>query len=232
MKTYKGIGIILLAVVLLVVATVFLITREEEAAPEDNKVEQQLNGISLTTFELNDQPVKGDREAPIQIVEIGDYKCPSCKTWTESVYPELETSYINSGQAAFYYINEAFLGPDSLYAAMAGEYILEKHGDDAFWKLHHELIAHQGNKDEEWANIEFLTQLVKEHLPEVDSTDFQKALEQHAYEPQVKKDLQISSQVAVERVPSIYVNGILVDGMSYENVQAVIEAELKRIGPS
>ena len=231
MRKYKWYWIALLAAVIIVASTVYFIMRDEGTTPEQGTdVGQQLNESSLAVFNLKDQPVKGNREASIQIVEIGDYKCPSCKRWSESVYPEIEKTYINNEQAAFYYINEAFLGPDSLYAAMAGEYMLAKHGDDVFWRFHDELLAQQGSKDEEWASIEFLTKLVKDQFPEVDADDFQAAMEQHTYEPQVQADVAIAQQIEVERVPSVYVNGTLVDGMSYEDVQALIDAELKRAG--
>lgn len=225
--------IALVAAIVIAATTVYVIMRQEETKLEqgmDAGAGQINNGVQLSLFHVEDQPVKGEREAPIQIVEIGDYKCPSCKRWSESVYPQLEETYINSGQAAFYYMNEAFLGPDSLYAAMAGEYMLDKLGDDGFWQFHELLLAQQGSKDEEWASIEFLTALVTEHFPEINADDFRTALEQHTYEPQVQADMNIAEQIEVERVPSVYVNGILVDGMSYEDVQAIIDAELTRLG--
>lgn len=43
--------------------------------------------------------VWGDPEAPVTIMEFGDYQCPACRSFALEVKPQLDLAYINDGQA-------------------------------------------------------------------------------------------------------------------------------------
>ncbi|MGZ9584526.1 DsbA family protein [Paenibacillus marinisediminis] len=222
-KYIFGIGITV--VLILIVAVVYGVISSGNDKADQEAINDQ---YSMDQFRLNEQPVKGDRSAPIQIVEVGDYKCPSCKKWTETVYPLIDEAYVKTGKAAFYYVGDAFLGPDSEVAAMAAKYMYDQAGEDAFWRFHDLLLQKQGDKDAEWANINFLSQLVEEHFPEVDVKDFTSALEERRYEQQVLKDIESIQHYDIKVVPTVFINGRKVEGARYEDVQAIIEDELHR----
>jgi hypothetical protein len=67
------------------------------------------------------QPFIGEEEAPVSIVEFGDYKCPYCKDFHESFLPLIQKELVNTGKAKFYFMNDSFINVDSTRAAKFAE---------------------------------------------------------------------------------------------------------------
>lgn len=72
-------------------------------------------------FNLENQPLIGDPDAPVTIVAFEDFKCPVCKQFEEDVYPQIVNELVETGQANMYFMNFQFIGPDSTTAGIAGE---------------------------------------------------------------------------------------------------------------
>lgn len=66
------------------------------------------------------QPVLGDPNAPVTLIEFGDFKCPVCKRFEETVFPLLKKEYIDTGKVKMAFLNMQFIGPDSVTAGIAG----------------------------------------------------------------------------------------------------------------
>ncbi len=64
-------------------------------------------------FAYSTQQALGKEDAPVKVVEFGDFKCPACRTWDATVFPRLKEDYINKGKVQFYFINFPFIGKDS-----------------------------------------------------------------------------------------------------------------------
>ena len=96
-----------------------------------------IGGVDLT----HASPLLGDTDAPVTIIEFGDYQCPKCKGWFDSTKPSIYDDYIQTGQANFYFVDLAFLGSDSRAAASAS-YCAQDQGK--FWEYHDKLYGNQG----------------------------------------------------------------------------------------
>ena len=72
-------------------------------------------------FDLENQPLLGDPDAPATIVAFEDFKCPVCKAFEDDAYPRIVNELVETGQAKLYFMNYQFLGPDSTTAGIAGE---------------------------------------------------------------------------------------------------------------
>jgi protein-disulfide isomerase len=55
-----------------------------------------------------DDPVRGDTNAKLTIVEFADYQCPFCERFHKDVYKQILTDYVDTGKARFVYKNLAF----------------------------------------------------------------------------------------------------------------------------
>ncbi|WP_197254228.1 DsbA family protein [Paenibacillus dendritiformis] len=226
-KSSMNKGILLASAIVLVLLVIWLAAslagtsgREEEQPSASLEVpEQELN------YDL--QPAMGDRNAPIRIVEFGDYKCPACKRWTELVLSKLHEEYIADGTAAFYYIHYPFLAPDSELAAVAGE-IIHHMDESAFWTYHKRINELQGEKDEAWANESFLTRLVERDIPSIDAEQFRAELKDLKHLDTVKADMEIARKFKIGGTPTVLVNGREVEDISYEGIRDAILSELSR----
>lgn len=173
-------------------------------------------------FDVDNQPMLGDKGAPIQIVEFSDYKCPYCKLWTETVFPLVKQQYIDTGKASFVYLDFSFLGPDSHLAALAGETLYQQN-PEFFWKYHALMTAQQGDESKEWATYDFIVNLVAKEIPEVDMKLFKQELKEQKYIVNVKKDLEIGRKHGVGGTPTIFINGKLYEEPTFEQIQSVID---------
>lgn len=174
------------------------------------------------------QPSLGDANAPVKLVEFGDYKCPSCKAFHDTVFKQLKQDYIDTGKVQFSFINYQFLGEDSVTAGIAGESIF-KQNPQAFWKFYEAIYENQGNEAEKWATPEFLIDLTKKHIPEVNAEQLSKDLNSKAYEKDVLADNRLAESYQVDSVPTIFVNGVKVENsLDYDALKKMIDAELQK----
>ncbi|PTM59881.1 DsbA family protein [Desmospora activa] len=184
--------------------------------------------VSEDIFEYENQPVLGDPDAPVKIVEFGDYKCPACKGFKDQIYPQLKKDYIDQGKVAFYFINHAFIGEDSITAAMAAEAVFDQ-DPDSFWPYFEAIYDNQRNEKIEWATPELLTKLAEENAPKVDPDQLKEDIEQEAHREQLEKDREIVRKAKVKSTPTLFVNGRKVDAaeaFQYDGLKEIIEEEM------
>ncbi|MGG2067274.1 DsbA family protein [Bacillus sp. S14(2024)] len=178
------------------------------------------------TFLYGTQQSLGEKDAPIHIVEFGDFKCPACRTWDATVLPRLKEEYINKGKVQLHFINFPFIGKDSDLGAAAGEAIY-KQDPKAFWAFYDEIYQNQKNEDEKWITEDLLVNIVKQKLPSIDVTEFKKDLNSKEIKDKVQKDLDLAQKLKVQGAPSIYVNGKLANP-DYDSIKNAIEKEAKK----
>lgn len=163
-------------------------------------------------FAYDQQPRLGQADAPVKIVEFGDFRCPSCKQYHEQFVPQLKEDFIDDGKAAYYFINLPILGEGSLRAALAAESIQERYpNSDVYWDYHEAIFANQDAENESWPTTEALVQLAEEHIPDIDTAQLKKDIEEQTYMDKVNDDMQKGQSAGVSGTPTVFVNGQLLD---------------------
>ncbi|TCI53597.1 MULTISPECIES: DsbA family protein [unclassified Exiguobacterium] len=208
----------LIAVALIAVVVVLL-----------NRPAEQAETAAPATSEhvpTDGQPTLGEADAPVSIVEFGDYKCPSCKQWGETIYPQLKADYVDTGDASFSYINVLFHGQESILASLASESVY-KQDPDAFWDFHKALYDAQPasqQHDEAWVTVERLKQIAGE-TTSVDMAKFEDDLsENSSVLEQVSLDDGLVKEYGVQFTPSIMINGVMLeDPFDYKAIERLIE---------
>jgi protein-disulfide isomerase len=93
----------------------------------------------MTETQFATRHVYGDPEAPLTVVEFGDFECPYCAAAAPILRQLVDTS---EGQTrlAFRHFPLFDPHPHALTAALAAE---AAGAQDAFWRMHDVLFAHQ-----------------------------------------------------------------------------------------
>ncbi|MFS0671494.1 DsbA family protein [Peribacillus frigoritolerans] len=174
------------------------------------------------------QPILGAANAPVTVVEFGDFKCPSCKAWGETIFPRLVSEYVDTGKVKFSYINVLFHGEESKLGSIAAESVL-KNFPDAYWDFHKGLFKEQPsqNHDALWINQEKILE-VASGVPGIDVDKLKTDIEQQSDLETVNKDTELVEEFKVQQTPTIIINGIMLeDPFDYEKIKTHIEKELE-----
>ena len=97
-----AIGAVISSVVIIIAFFAFNgISNEVELVMEPTPIIQELGPtiISMETYLANGSPILGDPNAPITLVEFGDYQCSSCYSWFHKEKPAIYENYIATGKA-------------------------------------------------------------------------------------------------------------------------------------
>ena len=180
-----------------------------------------------TAPDISLQATDGDVDAPVQIVEFGDFLCPSCNVWRLNVYPELYDEYIADGDAVFAYSHALFHGEMSVRAANAVEYVLENE-PESYWAFHYGIYDEQANHDhtEPWVSDEFLASLT-ESVTDLNPEDVIDAVNDNQYVEKLGYNMAQVEDYEVQFTPTIFINNIKIeDPFDIETIREVIDHEL------
>lgn len=221
------ISIVVIVVGLLIGVGLISDKQEEEKTATLPTAEEYAKSFTgeITDFEYNKQPLLGDENAPVRIVEFGDFKCSHCASWEKLVFPDLYKDYIETGKVQFYFVNYQFLAMDSVLAGIAGEAIYEQ-SNDAFWQYYKTIYEKQGVQSQTWATEDFLIKLVRDNVKGIDYEKFEADLKEKKTMNLVRKDYVTGQRFGVSGTPAIFVNEKQVEG-SYEAISKAIEHALK-----
>jgi protein-disulfide isomerase len=146
----------------------------------------------------------GNRAAPIQLVEFGDYQCPFCGQ-AYSVVAALEQELGDRLCFSFRNFPLVQAHPHALVAAEAAE---AADAQGKFWEMHDVLYQHQDALDP--PDIEEFAMLIGLDLPR-----FKHDLRTHAFVEKIRADLHSGALSGVNGTPTFFVNGDRHDG-SYD----------------
>jgi hypothetical protein len=158
------------------------------AGEDDTMVEEPLEEVfSIGGIDLSmAAPVEGNVDAPLTIIEFGDYQCAKCKQWFQQEKSSITSDYILTGIAKLYFVDFAWAGDDSLAAAEAS-YCADDQGK--YMEYHSMLYNNQGGIQDGWANSDSLKQFAIDLG--LDSEMFDECLDLGKYSNRVSHNTEI-----------------------------------------
>ncbi|MBE9916295.1 thioredoxin domain-containing protein [Paenibacillus donghaensis] len=183
-------------------------------------------------FDYSSMPVLGNPEAPIKIVEMGDYKCPSCQYFTQEVLPNLKKDFIDTGKVALYSMNYLIISPeaDSNTAALAAMSVFHQNKDE-FWKYNEAIFKNQGDETKEWATPDFLVNLARTENIKVDYDKLRKDIDEKTYQKEIDSQNKTAVDLHVMSTPTLFINGEKAEDqapMDYNVLKPIIEKKLAK----
>jgi len=163
---------------------------------------------------IDDDPMIGNPNAPITMIEFSDFQCPFCKRFHSETLPLIQTNYIDTGKVNFVYRDFPIQSthPNALPAALAAEC-----ADDQkkFWPYHDKIFQNQG----QWKDLE-LNQAVnvfKQYASELklNEDEFGTCLDSSKYLDEINNDYQDGQKYGIEGTPGFFIGN---DKLGYTKV--------------
>ena len=161
---------------------------------------------------------RGPRDAPVNIVEFSDFRCPFCKEVVPKL-KQLAAQYPDRVRWVFRDFPIPGLHPDAPLAHEAARCAGEQ---GKFWPYHDVLFERATDAS---------PTALKQYAAEVgaDRAAFDQCLDSNKYQAAVNADIEAGSKVGVTGTPTFFINGQAVVGnQPLAEFQAVIERELAR----
>lgn len=181
--------------------------------PDSTKAQNPSDSLSIDTRQGS--PLLGSPDAPVTIVEFGDYQCPFCGMWNANTKPAVEKNLIETGKAKLIFVDFAVIGPDSL-KAHAGSYCAAEQG--LYWQYHDHVYANQGHENDGWAKPGNL-KLLASGIAGLDTESFSECLDSGKYEQRIRDNTKVARDSGARSTPSFIVIGPSGDSVTITGAQ-------------
>ena len=161
--------------------------------------------------------VRGPDDAPVTLVEYGDFQCPYCG----EAYPvvnELRARFGDQLRFVFRHMPLSDLHPRAPFAAEAAEAAAAQ---GCFWQMHDRLFEHQHELEDSHLRAH------AEAVGVADGERFDTELRDGVHAGRVEEDYESGAQSGVPSTPRFFVNGMIhLGSASYSELSEAINVEL------
>ena len=160
------------------------------------------NSETLTSEKLikNGSPIMGNIDAPITILEWGDYQCTYCYKFHQNTLEVINEEFIKTGKVKIIFKDYPLNGPDSKLAAEASYCAQDQ---QKYWEYHNELYDNWGGERTGWITRESLTKFAES--TELNISEFNKCLDDHKYQNKVDSLYNFGKEIGIDATPSFLV---------------------------
>ncbi len=161
-------------------------------------------------------PSLGPADAPITIVEFGDFQCPYCRQWQQQTYQPLLNAYPGKIRIVYRDFPLTSIHPNAMPAAEAAQCANEQ---NAFWPYYDKLFSSDKLGDD----------VYKQYAQDLglDMNQFNECVSNHKYAQAIQTDSDFAVSTGVNSTPTFFINGLAIIGAQPIDVfKQVIDKEL------
>jgi protein-disulfide isomerase len=199
--------------------------RAQREAAEARQRAQQARQAELAskvfTINTSDAPIRGNPDAPVTIVEFGDFQCPFCAN-SQPLIQQVLSAYPDQVKLAFKHLPLVSIHPNARPAAIASLAALEQ---GKFWEMR-ELL---------YKNYNRLTRATLNEIAQqvgLDMGAFDQAMRDEKNAQLVDGDVADSQAVGVTGTPTYFVNGKRVMQRDFATFKRMIDEALNAVKPA
>lgn len=192
---------------------------QKEANQPEQKLQNPSQGIDTKSL-MDDDAVKGNKNAPVTIVEFSDYECPFCVRFYTETFGQIDERYIKTGKVKFVYRDfplgfHQFAQKAAEAAECAGE-------QDKYFEMYDKLFK-EGVK----GGVDSYKQYARDIG--LDASKFNECIDTGKMESEIKKDASDGAAAGIKGTPGFFINGQLISGAQpFSRFQQAIETELAK----
>lgn len=212
------------------------LTTPQAQAPQPQGQQAPAPQPTSAKVSIDDDPILGDKNAKVTLVEFSDYECPFCKRHFDQVYPLIKKDYIDTGKVKMVFRDYplSFHDPMATYEAAAANCAREQGGDSAYFKFH-DAIFTKTTSNGNGLTKEQIFQMAQDLG--LNQANLKSCAEAGKYSEEIKKDFSDGSSIGVSGTPSFVIGKSTSDGtiegklivgaQPYSAFQTVIDELLK-----
>ena len=148
----------------------------------------------------NGSPIMGNPNAPITILEWGDYQCTFCYKFHQNTLDIIKEDFVKTGEVKIIFKDFPLNGLDSKLAAEATYCAQDQ---DKYWEYHDELYKNWGGERTGWITRESLEKFAM--TIDLNLKEFNDCLDNHTYKDRVNTHYQFGKELGIDATPSFLV---------------------------
>ena len=209
-----------------------IINDEPKLAIEPAQKSQELisTNIISTTFFENGSPILGDPNAPVTLIEFGDYQCHFCNVHFHNTEHSLLENFIKTGKVKMIFKDFTIIGPDSVNAAH-GTHCANDQGK--FWEYHDILYNNWTGENNGWASSDNLLRFAQEI--ELDIDQWSDCMIDERYSQIISNSSKDARELGITGTPAFFVIGPdnkitrISGAQPYESFEKIFNSELEKL---
>lgn len=164
-------------------------------------------------FDASELPSQGPADAAVVVDVFSDFECPYCSLARRHTarlledFPSVRVRYRHYPLAGH---------PHAGMAAEASVEAYAQGGNTAFWCFHDQVFDHQSSLSRALL-LELATRC------DLDAAAMRQALTDHRHQARVDQDRSAGEALGLQGTPTFAVNGVLVDGGDYTDVEEAVD---------
>lgn len=199
-----GIGAVVAIVVVLIISGYgFQNPLTANTQGDSGTIPSQNDTIQKASMNLlidNTSPILGSDNAPITMIEFGDYQCYYCNQFYHNTESDIVKNYINTGKVRMVFKDFVIIGQDSVNAAHAAHCAQEQ---GKFWEYHDTLYNNWKGENTGWASSANLLSFAKSMG--LNATQFGQCMSQSRYISTVQGSLSNAKDLGLTGTPDFFI---------------------------
>ncbi len=161
---------------------------------------------------IDNDPILGDKNAPVTIIEFSDYECPFCKRHFEQTLPQLVKEYINTGKVKLVFrdLPLSFHDPMATTEAIAANCARAQGDDTTYFKYHDEIFKRTKSNGNGLTKDDLYK--ISDNL-KLNTAKLKTCLDDPKQKEEVQKDLSDAGSVGASGTPAFFIGKSTEDGV-------------------
>ena len=155
---------------------------------------------TIASFYDNASPMLGNPNAPLTLIEFGDYQCTFCKKFFHETGESILINYVETGKVKMLFKDFIVVNEDSVNAASAAHCANDQ---KMFWQYHSTLYNNWDGEGTGWASFEQLHEFAS--TLGLDMNEFSECMSQSKWKELVNASHTDGRTLGVDATPTFFI---------------------------
>jgi protein-disulfide isomerase len=180
-----------------------IITTGGTKLPTDSGTASSAAAVAETPADADDDPVLGDSDAQVTVIEFTDFQCPFCSRHFTQTFGQIKSEYIDTGKVK--YVSRDYPLNFHPNADEASEAANCANDQGEYWAMHDKIFEEQ----EAWANLPDAVPAFKQYAADLglDASEFASCIDNNTHADEIAADLADGSASGISGTPGFWILG-------------------------